>query len=310
MDNVIIAGQIIGLAPLPQSEEKGLWLGLLLSYNIYKFSFNGMYMLLLKGDNRDEHTPKQCRKISDRILDVKNLPCVFYFDKLPTYMRDRLVAQGVYFIVGSSFAALPTLLMNRLNGQKNYGDKLRPAAQYLLLYHIQCQCLNGKSIRQLEEILPYKYPTIANSVKQLVDSGLLETEIGTDKVKRLKFRYVGKELWDKAQPVISSPIEKVVYTAEQIPQGWTGGISALSEYSMLAPEEFPTKVLTSTEFRNLASAGIITYPMRDNQRIEIWTYPPLTEKGSVDKLSLFLTLKDDQDPRVEKELENMMNKIW
>lgn len=81
---------------------------------------------------------------------------------------------------------------------------------------------------------PYKYPTIANSVRQLVELALLETECGSDRVKRL----------------------------------------------------------------------------RDEQRIEIWSYPPLSVNGVVDELSLYLTLKDDEDPRVEKELENMMNKIW
>lgn len=310
MENIVITGKKISLAPLPQSEEIGLWLGLLMSFSIYKFSFNGMAMLLLTENNGDSYTPKQRRKISDRIWEAKNMPCVFYFDKLPTYERDRLVAQGVYFIVGNSFTAIPTLLMNRLSGQKNFGDRLRPAAQYLLLYHIQRESLNGKSIKQMEEILPYKYPTIANSVNQLVDAGLLETESGSDRVKKLKFRFIGKELWDKAQPVISNPIEKVVYTSDPIGQGWTGGISALSEYSMLAPEETATKVLTAQEFKNLTSAGMLSYPMKDNQRIEIWSYPPLTDNGAVDKLSLCLTLRDDHDPRVEKELENMMNQIW
>lgn len=310
MENIVITGQKITLTPLPHSEENGLWMGLIMSFSIYKFSFNNMEMLLLNADNADGYTPKQRRKIADRILEAKNVPSVFYFDKLPTYERDRLVAQGVYFIVGNSFAALPTLLLNRLSGPKNYGDKLRPSAQYLLLYHIQRQSLNGKSIKQIEEIIPYKYPTIANSVNQLVDAQLLDTENGSDRVKKLKFRFTGKELWDKAQAVVSSPIDKVVFTSDPIGQGWIGGISALSEYSMLAPEETTTKVFTSQEFKNLTSSGMLSYPMKDNQRIEIWTYPPLTDYGAVDKLSLFLTLRDDHDPRVEKELENMMNQIW
>ena len=30
----------------------------------------------------------------------------------------------------------------------------------------------------------------------------------------------------------------------------------------------------------------------------------------VDRLSLYLSLRDDNDPRVEKELENIINEIW
>ncbi|ROT02923.1 hypothetical protein EEL42_13055 [Muribaculaceae bacterium Isolate-100 (HZI)] len=51
------------------------------------------------------------------------------------------------------------------------------------------------------------------------------------------------------------------------------------------------------------------HSFEDTQRIEIWKYPPSGTSGYVDKLSLFLTLKDDNDPRVEKEIAIMMNKI-
>lgn len=44
--------------------------------------------------------------------------------------------------------------------------------------------------------------------------------------------------------------------------------------------------------------------------IEVWKYLPLGKDGYVDKLSLYLTLMEDLDPRVEKELEIMLNTIW
>ena len=56
--------------------------------------------------------------------------------------------------------------------------------------------------------------------------------------------------------------------------------------------------------------GTKVYNIEDIQRIEIWKYPPIPmEEEFVDKLSLYLTLKDDVDPRVEKELEIMINKM-
>lgn len=47
--------------------------------------------------------------------------------------------------------------------------------------------------------------------------------------------------------------------------------------------------------------------------VEAWKYPALVmqENGKqyVDKLSLYLSLQDDNDPRVEGELERLINEI-
>ena len=46
-------------------------------------------------------------------------------------------------------------------------------------------------------------------------------------------------------------------------------------------------------------------------RIEIWKYDPklLSHTGTVDKLSLYLSLKDNDDERVQIELDNLLNDI-
>lgn len=47
--------------------------------------------------------------------------------------------------------------------------------------------------------------------------------------------------------------------------------------------------------------------------IEVWEYPPVTVQGYegewVDRLSLALSLAGDHDPRVEKEVERMLEEI-
>jgi hypothetical protein len=45
--------------------------------------------------------------------------------------------------------------------------------------------------------------------------------------------------------------------------------------------------------------------------VEVWRYDPrlLSKTETVDKLSLYLSLKDNEDERVQIELENLMNEI-
>ena len=55
---------------------------------------------------------------------------------------------------------------------------------------------------------------------------------------------------------------------------------------------------------------ITTLSFEDTQRIEIWQYPPLVNSAYIDKWSLYLTLKNDNDPRVDKEIEIMMDEHY
>ena len=307
MKEITIAGQQIELRNLSKQDQKGLWLELIANFKMMQFDFNGQVMLLLVAKGEMDYTNVQRRKISERIESVKHIPAVFYFDNLLTYERDRLVEQGVYFIVADKFAFVPTLIINRLSTKSEIKELFYPSTQYILLYHLQIESLDGLSLKELEDKVPYKYKTIAKSIKQLEALGLVSLEGSRN--KKLVFELSGKELWDKASTNLIDPIKSIEYTSDVFPEGDIGGISALSHYSMLVPEDVPTRVLTAEWVREHKYSIPELHSFEDTQRIEIWKYPPSGTSGYVDKLSLFLTLKDDNDPRVEKEIAIMMNKI-
>lgn len=307
MKTITIAGQHIQLRDLSKKGREGLWLEIIANFKIMQFEFNGRSMLLLIDKNETSYSPIQRRKISERIESVKNMDVVFFFDKLLTYERDRLVNQGVYFIVSDKYAFVPTLIINRKTSQSAISESFYPSTQYILFYHLQVENLNGLHLKDLEARLPYKYKTIAKSLKQLESLKLVLLE-GT-KNKKLVFEMGGKILWEKSLKSLINPIKRTVYSSEPFKEGLIGGISALSHYSMIAPEDIPTRVLTSEWVREHRFLLPKMLPFVDFQPIEIWKYPPLGNTVYVDKLSLYLTLKEDNDPRVEKELEIMMNQI-
>ena len=307
MKEITIAGQQIELRNLSKQDQKGLWLELIANFKMMQFDFNGQVMLLLVAKGEMDYTNVQRRKISERIESIKHIPAVFYFDNLLTYERDRLVEQGVYFIVADKFGFVPTLIINRLSTKSEIKELFYPSTQYILFYHLQIESLDGLSLKELEDKVPYKYKTIAKSIKQLEALGLVSLEGSRN--KKLVFELSGKELWDKASTNLIDPIKSIEYTSDVFPEGDIGGISALSHYSMLVPEDVPTRVLTAEWVREHKYSIPELHSFEDTQRIEIWKYPPSGTSGYVDKLSLFLTLKDDNDPRVEKEIAIMMNKI-
>lgn len=285
---------------------RNLWLGLIAEFDIYHFAMNGHHLLLLVAKESVNYSPLQRCNIAHTIEDAVHIPAVFYFDNLPTYERDRLVDKGVYFLVCDKFAFVPTLLANRRLSNNEIPSQLLPSTQYLLLLHLQLSSIDRMTIKEIAKIAPYKYATLAKSAQQLAALGLAEFKADNSRNKRLTFIPDKRELWKKAQPYLSNPIKQSGYTDEPLSSGLIGGIEALSYYSMLAGEDIPTRVFTTDVGMELKDR---LSKFDDIQRVEIWKYPPIANDGYVDRLSLYLTLKDAPDPRVQKELEILLDKM-
>ena len=75
-------------------------------------------------------------------------------------------------------------------------------------------------------------------------------------------------------------------------------------------------MMSVKQLRDMNSSGALVRPNEfdGNVVVEAWKYPPVAKMGEtpqwVDKLSLALSLHDDDDPRVEKEVELMIENLW
>lgn len=318
MNTIIIAGKEILLRLLDKSELKGIYIDAMVGYSFYEAAFQGNFFWLLVPKKERKLSPLQYKHIANRIGEVKQIPCAFLFDALATYERDRLIDKGVFFVVSNKYVFLPFLLINAKSGKEIKKDKLIPSAQFLTLYHLQVASLNGYSLQELEKQLPIKYVTLSRGVRQLEALRLVKCTVNEKGFKELSFLDANPALWQKAFPLMQSPIKSVWY-ATGIPSSDAAlsGINALSNYSSLNPEEMSSYALYDELFRTLKNSGSLTglNKMEGDIRLEVWKYPPVgtNRKGEiklVDKLSLYLLLKDDPDPRVEKELEVLINSIW
>jgi len=306
MENIIIAGKRFKLEKPASNIMSNLWLGLLTEFDVSQFVIGGYNMLLLVARDSVWYSPVQRSKIAHRIECNTGCSAVFYFDNLPTYERDRLVDRGVYFVVGDKFAHVPTLHANRRLSNVSMPTTLLPPTQYLLMLHLQQCSLNGMTIKEIEKVTPFRYSTVARSVQQLAALGLADCETGSGRTKRLSIKDDKRGLWNDSLAYLTNPIKHVGYACRTIDGGLIGGIEALSHYTMLTGEEIPTKVFSLAESDK---SGITLVISEDVQRVEIWKYPPVADDGYVDRLSLYLTLRDDPDPRVQKELETMINEM-
>ena len=88
----------------------------------------------------------------------------------------------------------------------------------------------------------------------------------------------------------------------------TAGYSALSELSDMAPENERIFAMSQSEARGLDAEKIKKY---NGVQIEVWRYDPrlLADKGRVDPLSLYLSLKDSPDARINIAVESLLENV-
>lgn len=318
MDNrnktITIAGKVLPLRLMERKELKGVFTDALLNFSFYDLEYKGNQFVLLESKTANRLTPVQSKKLTTNLSGIVGKPCVLMFSQLAAYERNRYIEQGVYFVVSGKYVYLPFLLINARDNAPINKERLQPAAQYLLLYHLQKGSLNGCTLADLEKLLPYKYLAISRAVRQLEATMLVEVNVSSNGTKSLFFHKEGKKLWQEAEPLMQNPVKTMWYADEEVTHGVTGGINALSLYSELNPEKIQTKVIYDVDFRKAREAGELPVlnRMEGNTRIEVWKYPPViqSEDNIVDRLSLSLSLCEDKDPRVEKEVELMIKKIW
>ena len=92
------------------------------------------------------------------------------------------------------------------------------------------------------------------------------------------------------------------------------GMTALERYTLIAADPVPTFALWQKEYRARVEQGDIVGcegPDEAEAQIECWAYDPgrLAYGDGVDRLSLYLSLRNTADERVQKELRALLEGV-
>ncbi len=278
----------------------------------YKFFnshlFNTPVVLAFCKNSRDI-TPVQLQKQVKMIEQKIQLTVIILLDQIASYNLQRLIGQRVNFIIPMKQMFLPSLLMDLKKTKSEDEDiptQITPIAQCILLYHLQIASLNDVDLKRLMKIFNISYSTANRAVRWLSAQKLISSN-GT-REKSICIEMGKKALWEKAQPWFTNPIEKKVRTDASLLKAMESGVNALSTYSLINKESHEHYAMSKEEYKNL---NIETSQNYGENCIEIWRYNPrlLSKSEDVDRLSLYLSLKDNEDERIQIELEKIINEI-
>lgn len=163
--------------------------------------------------------------------------------------------------------------------------------------------------------LGYSAMNLSRAKHELEAAGLCQTDRKGRSVV-LVFQQKGRELWQKALPLLSSPVKKshwidwpsVCYPA--IP----AGLTALSQRTMIDDDRIPTYALPQETYKLNLEKGLFhrcPEPWEAHVQLEAWSYNPLLlgNVRGVDPLSPFLSLRDSSDERIQQQLEILIQEV-
>jgi hypothetical protein len=310
-------------------------------YTFQEAEFFGANCVFMLVHNEGGLRPMALSKQAQRIASLADGQVVVVVRKLSPYQREQLIASATAFIVPGVQLYLPRSGMElRVHArrrrtaaaQPSGTTALSPSAQALFIAAI---LRPGKSRFQpyaLGEELGYTRMTIGRAYQSLVDAQLFSPEKeGTS--LWLNFADKKRAVWQRALILLQSPVRTatVVHGSDAFFQTLPlAGESALSEYSMLgAPvqniyalgpddltrkggELLPGGTKKKLTFKLLTAALDETMPRHGQPyTLQSWTYSARLggKNDVVDRLSLWLSMKDRADERIALSLDEMLENV-
>jgi DNA-binding MarR family transcriptional regulator len=287
-------------------------------YAFFEVSIAEVSCLAMVAKEETEQTPATIRKHILQVQKKWNHEVIYVQPKVTTYNRKRLIEHKVPFVVPGNQMYLPFLgidLREHFKKIHSKDSRLSPSTQMVVLYALFYEddfCFTPK---ELAKRLGYTAMTMTRALDELEKSGLGQITVkGRERFLRLGRNK--KELWDNALERLRSPVKKRLWVKHSLTQKESikAGLSALAYYSNLAEPVNPVFALEGKKWKGIKTdknIKILDIAEPSACELEIWSYPPeiYENNGVVDRFSLYLSMQETDDERVESALEQMMGQI-
>jgi len=302
--------------PTPWDEGKRLPFFLRKLYTFFEVQLLEASCLLMLDRNEQEQSPATVRKHMDQVQAKWDGEIVYVRARVTAYNRKRMIEHKLPFVVPGNQMYLPMLgidLREHFKKLRTETHKFSPSTQALVIHVLLHGTAKGIfTPAEMAGRLGYSAMTMTRAFDEL-ESAELGKIFLKGRERCVRFAESAKNTWAKAQLFLRSPVKKRFHIKPlnaELP-GPCAGLTALAEYTMLAEPANPVIALGGEDWKSLKQRHQVNEfpsPETGTLEIEVWVYAPsLFAKGKVvDRLSLYLSLKEKQDERIEAALEEMM----
>lgn len=258
-----------------------------------------------------------------RIMGEKaSMDVILVFSKLSDIEKKQLLQARVPFVDFKGNLFFPPLgLVLNANDDVATSKELTPSEQLTWIAFLLTKGQKVVDVDMLSQVTGLPNSTIYRCLRTF------KTLDWLNKPKKL-YAYTAskKELFLKSESFLFNPIKKRLLLSDfdlnkiqSDSRLLYGGTYALSYLTFLAEsDENSSYVISQRQFNKLSLP--LSQHILEGKILEIWRYSPFVsefwndfketqDRQFVDPISLYLTLKDDDDPRVEEEIEALKNNI-
>jgi len=251
-------------------------------------------------------------------VEVDALCVVAY--SLPTYVRKRLIEKGISFIIPGVQMYLPALgmaLRSRSIRKKPLSiEHFSPATQVVLIHWLLGRIEGSVTPLALSKQLGYSAMTMSRAVDELVVTNVIQVE-RSGRERLVTFSENRRTIWQHVFPRLRNPVSKVVRIFKnKLPRENVviAGVTALALRTLLNEPTHPEYAISRDAWKALEKTGIDIIPVEEPATclLQVWCYDPKileVDDGGVDPFSLFLSLQDEHDERIELALDKMMEQF-
>lgn len=297
----------------PWNEKKSFPLFLQTRYHFYHMTILGTKCLLIEPVGEMAGID-QLKKHIRLVQNHTERHIVFFYKRISRYRRKSLMENRIAFLVEDGQMYLPFLGLDLKKAPEHVerdGKRFTTPAQIAysyFLYHTD----DVMNVTGFADTLGWNTMTASRALNDLYHADLITYEMGGKTRRSKQYRRIpDPDYFLKGRESLKTPVRNTVYTRTAPSGALTAGLEALAAVSLISPPGHPVWAIEKKRLREEAIEIVTNRDLIRDQplaELQLWDYDPalFSRKSHVDLLSLYASLKEIADERIEKALEEAL----
>lgn len=282
-------------------------------YNFYEMNILGKQCVLMEIIDEVPNID-QLQKHIKQIENLTKGHLVLFYKNITRYRRKSLIKNRIAFVLEDGQMYLPFLGLDLKKVQEIVEKDIKrftiPAqiAYLYFLYH-KDEVVN---MTEFADKMGFNKMTASRALNDLYHANLITYKIGgkTGRSKEYK-RITDPDYYMYGKEYLKTPVRKTIHVKTKPLGALTAGFDALAELSMINPPSHPILAVDKNRLKKEQIEIVENKDLiKDSQLVELqlWDYNPklFADKRHVDLLSLYVSLEEEADERVEQALEEVL----
>lgn len=203
------------------------------------------------------------RKHRTKLMEITGLECAFQLKTISAYAKQKMLEEGIPFILEDKELYLPFLGVALNNKKKEKAPPVRIAYQtQKMLLTILYKGIADANVTKMAKILNVSKMSVTRCFDELEAFQLGMIDDNGKAGRHFRWTKTKGELWDTVRPFLRNPVEKE-FSLDCLPP-WPlpkSGLTAISHFSMLADNSFGTYAITKQAVKDLHPENLPQVPM-------------------------------------------------